>query len=247
MAEPVAADPTSGGTAPRRADPPRSSSTLRCGCSGSAATHRRRCGRSPRRPASRSGNAYYYFGSKEHLVQEFYDSARGRAPSSASADLLDRSRRSPTGCAARCTRASTWPARTTRSRATFFKTAAEPTSPLCPFSAESAPAREASIALFREVLDGSTRRWTRSCAPSCPSCSGSRTWAPILYWVHDTSAGPGAQRCVDRAGRAAGRPARRAQSAARAAPGDPPARRPLARDLGSLGRTGRWLSLSAAS
>jgi hypothetical protein len=37
----------------------------------------------------------------------------------------------------------------------FFKNAAEPTSPLSPFSEESTAAREDAIGLYRRVVDGS--------------------------------------------------------------------------------------------
>ena len=42
------------------------------GSSGSVGTKPQLCGRSPLRPMS-LGNAYYYFKSKEHLIQAFYD------------------------------------------------------------------------------------------------------------------------------------------------------------------------------
>ena len=62
--------------------------------------------------------------------------------------------------------------------ATFFKTAAEPTSPLSPFSAESSAAREASIALFREVLDGSTAKVDPELrARPARAALARRTWA----------------------------------------------------------------------
>ena len=84
------------------------------------------------------GNAYYYFDSKEHLIQGFYDraqvDARGRARlvPTAETDLAER--------IVGVTEA--WLERMEPYRqfaGEFFKNAAEPTSPLSPFSPESAP------------------------------------------------------------------------------------------------------------
>ena len=81
----------------------------------------------------------------------------------------------------------------------FFKNAAEPTSPLSPFSPESAPARDASIAIFRRVLDGSDLRLTPALRGERPEllwllhmwcCSGSTTAAPARPARAPWSAGP---------------------------------------------------------
>jgi AcrR family transcriptional regulator len=52
------------------------------------------------------GNAYYYFDSKEHLIQGFYD--RNQAAHRAAAEpVLTGRRSSRPGCAGCCTRGST--------------------------------------------------------------------------------------------------------------------------------------------
>jgi len=90
------------------------------------------------------GNAYYYFASKEHLVQGFYDRLGAEHKAAALAamrgvdDLGERIRLVLT----------TWleVAAPYRAFATqFFKNAADPSSPLSPFSAESVSARETVI------------------------------------------------------------------------------------------------------
>ncbi|MFI6761246.1 TetR family transcriptional regulator [Micromonospora sp. NPDC050417] len=134
------------------------------------------------------GNAYYYFGSKEHLIQEFYRgtqvehaaaaagvlrrevdfAARLRGVLHAGVDVLG-----PSHAFA----------------ATFFKTAAEPTSPLSPFSAESSEPRAAAIGLFREVLAGSTVKVDPELRPELPELLWLAYLGVILYWVHDRSPG----------------------------------------------------------
>src|SRR5207248_2942917 len=88
------------------------------------------------------GNAYYYFASKEQLVQGFYDRAQ-IDHEHAARPVLERER----DLAARIIGvADAWfdtmdPYRPFAGK--FFKNAAEPTSPLSPFSRDSAPARDA--------------------------------------------------------------------------------------------------------
>jgi Tetracyclin repressor-like, C-terminal domain len=73
--------------------------------------------------------------------------------------------------------------------ATFYKHAAEPTSPLSPFSTQSSPARDASIALYREVVDGSTARVSNELRGRLPELLWLASMGIILYWVHDRSPG----------------------------------------------------------
>jgi AcrR family transcriptional regulator len=135
-----------------------------------------------------TGNAYYYFGSKEELVQQFY--ARNQVEHLAACrDVLD----SETEFAPRLRG-------TLRAlieamdpyhafAARFFKYAAEPSSPLSPFSKESSPAREAALALYREVVDGSTARIDRELRAQLPELLWLYSLGIILFWVHDTSPG----------------------------------------------------------
>jgi AcrR family transcriptional regulator len=132
------------------------------------------------------GNAYYYFTSKEHLIQEFYSGSQVEHRNR-SAGVLGRE----TDFAARLRGVlhagidANAPYHSFA--ATFFKTAAEPTSPLSPFSAESSLAREASIALFREVLDGSTAKVDPELRNDLPELLWLAYMGVILYWVHDRS------------------------------------------------------------
>ena len=93
--------------------------------------------------------------------------------------------------------------------ATFYKYAAEPSSPLSPFSKESSPTRDASIALYREVVDGSSARMSREVRERLPELLWLYSMGVVLYWVHDTSAGLRADRPPDRRHRAGRRAAGR--------------------------------------
>jgi len=137
------------------------------------------------------GNAYYYFGSKEHLVQGFYDRLGAEHKAAALEamrgvdDLGERIRLVLT----------TWldVAAPYRAFATqFFKNAADPSSPLSPFSAESSSARETVIDLHRTVLEGSNLRHDAEIGRIIPELLWLHHLGIVLYWVHDRT--PGAQR-----------------------------------------------------
>jgi AcrR family transcriptional regulator len=135
-----------------------------------------------------TGNAYYYFGSKEDLVQEYYVVAQAEhlaasaAVLAAEADLGARLR----GTVRALIEVS---APYHGFAATFYKYAAEPSSPLSPFSKESSPARDASLALYREVVDGSSARMSKDVRQRLPELLWLYSMGIILYWVHDTSPG----------------------------------------------------------
>lgn len=61
------------------------------------------------------GNAYYYFSSKEQLIQAYYDQAQSEHEA-ACAGLLATERAFGCGCAGCCVRGSRCPSRTTSSR-----------------------------------------------------------------------------------------------------------------------------------
>jgi AcrR family transcriptional regulator len=135
-----------------------------------------------------TGNAYYYFGSKEELIQEFY--LRNQAEHLAACrHVLE----SETEFAARLRgvlRALIDVMAPYQELATkFFKHAAEPTSPLSPFSKASSPARDAAIAIYRDVIEGATGRIDPDLRPRLPELLWLYSMGIVLFWVHDTSAG----------------------------------------------------------
>jgi AcrR family transcriptional regulator len=135
-----------------------------------------------------TGNAYYYFSSKEELIQEYYLRNHERH-AAASMPVLARE----TDFTARLRgvmRALIHVSAPYHAfAATFYKTAAEPTSPLSPFSATSSPAREAAIGIFRDVIDGSTARVGDDLHARLPELLWLYSMGIIMYWVHDSSQG----------------------------------------------------------
>lgn len=130
------------------------------------------------------GNAYYYFTSKQHLIQAFYDRTQEEHLLAAQ-PALDRE----TDLQARMLAViDAWLEVMDPYRAfagTFFKNAAEPTSPLSPFSEESAPAREAAIDLWRRVIDGSDAKIPKALRADLPELLWLYFMGVVLYWVHD--------------------------------------------------------------
>ncbi|MBO0833620.1 MAG: TetR/AcrR family transcriptional regulator, partial [Actinobacteria bacterium] len=54
---------------------------------------------------------------------------------------------------------------------------------------ESSPVREASTALYRELIDGSTVRVNRQLKAQLPELLWLYSLGVILFWVHDSSPG----------------------------------------------------------
>lgn len=145
------------------------------------------------------GSAYQYFAGKDHLVQAFYERsqvehAAAAAPVlAASRDFGERLRGVLTA------RIDTMqPYRAFAS--SFFRTAADPDSPLSPFSTESAAPRAMSTAIYREALDGSTVKLPGALQARLPDLLWLAQMGIVLFWVYDRS--PGARRTyrlIDRA------------------------------------------------
>jgi AcrR family transcriptional regulator len=134
------------------------------------------------------GNAYYYFASKEHLVQAFFHQILVEHAAAAH-DSLARSEKFADRLRGALT---TWvdvAAPFHGFAGKFFKVAAEPTSPLSPFSTESRGAREASIDLFRRVVDGSDLKVPAAIRAELPELLWLLQMGVVLFWVHDSSDG----------------------------------------------------------
>ncbi|MFG3495267.1 TetR family transcriptional regulator [Streptomyces sp. NPDC047928] len=137
------------------------------------------------------GNAYYYFASKEHLVQGFYDRIAAEHQTAVRPVLdgdVDLAARIRGTLLAWLDVAAPYH----RFAAQFFKNAADPESPLSPFSAESAPAREAAIAIHERVLGGSGTRTPPELVPLLPRLMWLMQMGLVLFWVYDRS--PGTER-----------------------------------------------------
>ena len=134
------------------------------------------------------GNAYYYFGSKEHLVQAFYERIQVDH-AAASREVLDSSRSFGERLLGVLDAWVDVSAPYHAFAGKFFKVAAEPTSPLSPFSKGSAEARETSVALYREVVEGSDLKVPSSIRAELPELLWLLQMGLVLYWVHDSSEG----------------------------------------------------------
>ncbi|MFF1546682.1 TetR family transcriptional regulator [Streptomyces sp. NPDC058291] len=147
------------------------------------------------------GNAYYYFAGKEHLIQGFYDRLAAEHRE-AVRDILARE----TSLEARLAGVlRTWldVARPYHEFAVqFFKNAADPDSPLSPFSAESEPARVQAIAVHREVLAGSKAKVPAELREVLPELMWLSQMGLVMYWIYDRTEGR------ERSYRLAGRGAR---------------------------------------
>ncbi|GGZ57222.1 TetR/AcrR family transcriptional regulator [Streptomyces bluensis] len=134
------------------------------------------------------GNAYYYFAGKEHLIQGFYDRI-GAEHLAAVRPVLERE----TDLEARIAGVlKAWldvaePYH--EFAAQFFKNAADPDSPLSPFSPESKKPREEAIALHREVLAGSKAKVPEELREVLPELMWLSQMGLVLYWVFDRAAG----------------------------------------------------------
>ncbi len=132
------------------------------------------------------GNAYYYFDSKEQLIQGFYDRAAERHLT-ASVERLD----GMTDLAERIhAHLACWfelMADYHQFAATFFRTAADPNSPMSPFSIESRSARDAAIERWRHVVSGSDAVVPDGVRDELPSVLWLFQMGLILFWVHDST------------------------------------------------------------
>lgn len=132
------------------------------------------------------GNAYYYFASKQHLIQAFYDRTQVEHALAAQSTL-----ETETDLQARIVGViEAWLDVMEPYRAfagTFFQNAADPNSPLSPFSTESATARDLSINLWREVVSGSDAKVAKTLQADLPELLWLYFMGIVLYWVHDST------------------------------------------------------------
>jgi AcrR family transcriptional regulator len=135
-----------------------------------------------------TGNAYYYFGSKEELIQEFY--ARNHAEHLvACAPVLTTETEFGPRLRGVLRALIDVQAPYHGFAAKLYKHAAEPASPLSPFSKESSPTRNAAMALYAEVIDGSQVRIPADLRDRLPELLWLYSMGIVLFWVHDTSPG----------------------------------------------------------
>ena len=134
------------------------------------------------------GNAYYYFASKEELIQLYYEHSQEDHSEACESILAgEREFRARLLGVLRVRIDTLQPYKEFAGK--FFKYAAEPSSPLSPFSSESAPVRDAAIAVYREVVEGSTLKTDAEIRAELPELLWLYSMGVVLYWVYDSSPG----------------------------------------------------------
>ena len=132
------------------------------------------------------GNAYYYFHSKAQLILAFYDRT------------LDEHRAAVVSALERESDLKARLLEVMRAKITtiepfhefagaLFRTAADPRSPLNPFSRESEPVRLESVAMFAAVVEGSNVRVPKDLKAELPYLLWLYHMGIILFWIHDSS------------------------------------------------------------
>ena len=133
------------------------------------------------------GSAYYYFSGKEELIQAFYDQIQVEHATAAQAALDQTSFAHRLQGVMESFVDVAEPFHDFGGQ--FFRNAADPRSPLSPFSAESAPAREASTALMRRAVEGSDLKVAPALRQELPELLWLLHMGVVLFWVYDDSPG----------------------------------------------------------
>src|SRR2546423_2687767 len=132
------------------------------------------------------GNAYHYFGSKEHMIQAFYHRTH-EAHVAAALPVLRRE----SSLKARLLAVMRLKISTLEPYHEFagvlFQTAADPHSPLNPFAHESAPVRRDSIKLFEGLVEETKARIPPDLRAELPYLLWLYHMGVILFWIHDSS------------------------------------------------------------
>jgi len=132
------------------------------------------------------GNAYHYYGSKEHLIQAFYHRLHHEHLAATRTTLENE-----TTLKARLLNVMRLKISTLEPYHEFagvlFKTAADPHSPLNPFAHESAPVRRDSIKLFEELVSATRARIPADLRDELPYLLWLYHMGIILFWIHDSS------------------------------------------------------------
>ncbi len=132
------------------------------------------------------GNAYYYFRSKEHLIQAFY--ARSHQEHLLACEPI---LATETSLRARLQGVMEAKIETSmpyhRFAGLLFKNAADPQSPLNPFSEASRPVREQATDLMAEVVERGKTRIPKVIQGRLPELLWLYLMGIILFWVHDRS------------------------------------------------------------
>lgn len=134
------------------------------------------------------GNAYYYFASKESLIQAIYAQSHDEH-AAASAPVLAREKSFAARLHGLMKAKLDTLAPYHRFAGVLFATASDPASPLNPWSDASEPVRARSRALFGRVLEGCDAGIPKALRQELPELLWTYHMGIILFWVHDRSPG----------------------------------------------------------
>lgn len=134
------------------------------------------------------GSAYYYFQSKEHLIQFLYKKMQ-EEQLVAYQRVLETERNLKERLYGVIMAELTLLEPYHNLCASLFKSAADPKSPLNPFSVESAPIRMRAVDFFKDLVDGSRENVPADLKRELPYLLWLYQMGLNLYWIHDSSLG----------------------------------------------------------
>src|SRR5579885_464881 len=134
------------------------------------------------------GNTYNYFKSKEILVQAFYERVHDEEMAACRIVLARESRLKQRLIGVLLTMLSVLEPHH-RISVELFKSAADPSSPLSPFSPESEKVRSTCLNLFKELVHSSTDRIPDDLRAELPELLWLYQMGIVLFWIHDKSFG----------------------------------------------------------
>ena len=130
------------------------------------------------------GNAYYYYRSKELLLQAYYVELNSRI-GEAVQEFLGEERKFGARMQGVLERKLEVIEPYHRFSGALFRTAADPQSPLNPFHDASAEMRAEGIELWQQVLDGARLKLPNDLASRLPELLWTYDMGVVLFWIYD--------------------------------------------------------------
>lgn len=132
------------------------------------------------------GNAYYYFASKDTLLQAFYREVHDAHKVAAQTVLASEKNLSARLLGVMLAKLDVIEPYH-RFSALMFRNAADPRSPLNPFHPAGDTIRREGEALFAEVVNGGRPKPPANLAADLPALLWTYSMGIVLYWIHDHS------------------------------------------------------------
>jgi AcrR family transcriptional regulator len=134
------------------------------------------------------GASYYYFSSKESLIQDYYE--RLHVDHEKALEGFFEKEKDFEKRLHHVVRLKIELAEPHKEMArALYRVAANPESPLSPFSVESKELRLKALKIFERILEGSNGKFHASIQPMLPKYLWMYQMAVILHWIYDTSEG----------------------------------------------------------